>query len=169
MRKQWILAWLLLAAAAPARSEGVEHGATTLQHEQRADSASRLGLSDVMREIGYRLANSFWAASGGNWGLAQYQLYQLRVAEDTAKLDDPAHASMVAEFEASYRVPLADAVLEKDLGKFNKHFAKAIEGCNACHARLGYGFLHYQIPEAGGTGAFLDFGLKTEPNFKPVP
>ncbi|MCY0853562.1 hypothetical protein [Cupriavidus sp. D39] len=40
------------------------------------------GLGTVMHEMAYRLTNIYWAANGGNWGLAQYQLKELLEAQE---------------------------------------------------------------------------------------
>jgi hypothetical protein len=154
MRRKSAAAWLLMLCAA-----------TPLAAQDPPESLA--SFSNVMREIGYRLANSYWAANGGNWGLARYQLHKLRLAEDAAKLENANHRKMLAAFEEQYSAPLAAAVLRKDLPRFNGDFAKAIEGCNDCHAKSGLTFLHYQMPEASGTGAFLDFTLQTDPGEEP--
>lgn len=167
MRRSWISAFvLLLCAAAPALSDDA---AQVVPRARHADCVPGNGLNGVMREIAYRMPIAFWAASGGNWGLAQYQLNRLRMAMETAELDNPEHRNMLAEFETKHRDPLAEAVAAKNVAIFNRRFVRAIDGCNLCHAKLGLGFLHYQVPEAGGTGAFLDFGLKTEPGTKAGP
>ena len=58
---------------------------------------------------------------------------------------------------------MAQAIENKDLELFNQRFSLAIAGCNACHTKLGFEFLRYQIPQASESGAFLDFTAKTEP------
>lgn len=157
MNLRTTLTWLCLGAVA----------ATAAAEEAPVPPASP-AFSNIMREIGYRLANSYWAANGGNWGLARYQLQKLRLAEDAAKLENANHRKMLATFEDLHRAPLAAAVSRKDLTRFNHDFANAISGCNECHAKAGLPYLHYQVPEASGTGAFLDFTLQTEPEDPPA-
>lgn len=133
--------------------------------EQRVDAIASIqpGLGTVMREIGYRFSNAYWAANARNWGLAEYQLNVLREAEEVAVLTRPQQAMMLDNFEQRYSKPMAQAIQNKDISRFNCRFSLAIEGCNACHTTLGFGFLRYQVPEASGSGAFLDFTAKTEP------
>src|SRR5512142_2657384 len=129
MRKSWTLALALLCAAAPALSGDA---APEPPREGRADCVPGSGLDGVMREIAYRMPIAFWAASGGNWGLAQYQLNRLRMAVEAAELSDPEHRKMLADFETKHRVPLAEAVAAKNVSVFNRRFVRAIDGCNLC-------------------------------------
>lgn len=166
MRNQFILAWLALTSCAWAQTG--DHPDKSIYHgslDQRVDTIASIqpGLGTVMREIGYRFANAYWAANGGNWGLAQYQLKALREAEDVAKLTRPQQAQMLNTFEESFSEPMVKAIESKDLPLFNRRFSAAIDGCNACHTKLGFEFLRYQVPEASESGAFLDFSAKTEP------
>jgi hypothetical protein len=116
-----------------------------------------------MREIADRFSNSYWAANGGNWGLAQYQLMGLREALEVAKTRRPSLAPVLTTFEQNYNAPLLKAINQTNLPEFNRRFTVAINGCNECHAKLGRGFLRYQIPQPGENGSFLDFTAKTQP------
>lgn len=134
--------------------------------ENRVDALASIqpGLGVIMHEMAYRLANSYWAAAGGNWGLAQYQLKELVEAQEVAEITRPQRAPMLKAFEESYIEPLGKAIEKKDLAQFNRSFAAAVNGCNACHTALGYGFIRYHVPKRP-TQEFLDFTVKTEPHY----
>lgn len=134
--------------------------------EQRVDALAGIqpGLGAVMNEIGTRFANLYWAANGGNWGLAQYQLKELLEAQEVAEVTRPARAPMLKAFEQSYLEPLAAAIKKKDLSQFNPRFAAAEQGCNACHTALGYGFIRYHVPKRP-PASWLNFTLKTSPSY----
>jgi hypothetical protein len=142
--------------AASTRSRQAVHEADTAPHVQ-------VRLGGVMREIAYRFSNSYWAANGGNWGLAQYQLIALDETLNTAKKLAPDQTAMLHGFQTTYTAPLLDEIARKNLQLFNDKFAVAMSGCNECHIRHERGFLQYNVPEPASTGAFLDFTAKTEP------
>jgi hypothetical protein len=135
--------------------------------EQRVDALASIqpGLGAVMHEFAYRFANTYWAANGGNWGLAQYQLKELLEAQEVAELTRPQRAPMLKANEQAYLKPLAKAIEKADLAQFNRDFAEAIKGCNGCHTALGYGFLHYRLPDKAPQ-EFLDFTVKTAPKYE---
>ncbi|MFZ5467287.1 MAG: hypothetical protein ACOZAI_08515 [Pseudomonadota bacterium] len=105
------------------------------------------GLGVVMHEMGYRFANIYWAANGGNWDLAQYQLKELREAQDVGKVTRPQRAPMLAAYDESHLVPLSEAIGKKDITQFNRRFTTAMQGCNACHTALGFGYIRYRVPQ----------------------
>ncbi|AZE49127.1 hypothetical protein C4K04_3455 [Pseudomonas chlororaphis] len=115
-----------------------------------------------MHEFGYRFANIYWAANGGNWGLAQYQLKELRESQEVAEITRPQRAGMLKAFESTYLLPLDQAILNKNTKTFNEKFSEAENACNACHTALGYGFIKFKLPKAPEE-TFLDFTLKTDP------
>ena len=134
--------------------------------ESRVNSLASIqpGLGVVMHEIGYRFADVYWAASGGNWGLAQYQLKELLEAQEVAEVTRPQRAPMLKAFEESYLVPLAKSIEKKDISQFQRSFTAARNGCNACHEALGYAFIRYHVPKQS-SHEVLDFSLKTDPKY----
>ncbi|MBI3145381.1 MAG: hypothetical protein HYZ18_09010 [Pseudogulbenkiania sp.] len=96
--------------------------------------------------------------------MAQYQLKEMREAQEVAEVTRPARAPMLKAWEQSYLEPLAAAIKKKDLSQFNPRFAAAEQGCNACHTALGYGFIRYRVPKQP-PASWLNFTLKTSPNY----
>jgi hypothetical protein len=134
--------------------------------EERVNSLASIqpGLGVVMHEIGYRFSSLFLAARGGNWGLAQYELKELLEAQEVAEVTRPKRAGMLKAFERNYLAPLVVTIEKKDTRQFNKRYSAAVNGCNACHTALGYGFIRFQAP-LKGKAVGLDYSLKTEPKY----
>lgn len=120
------------------------------------------GLGAVMREMAERFANTYWAANGGNWGLAQYQLKELLEAQEVAEITRPQRAPMLKANEETFLAPLAKAIENKDLSLFNRRFKEAKNGCMGCHTALGYGYIQFKLPKLPKQ-ELLDFSLKTDP------
>ena len=105
------------------------------------------GLGTVMIEYGARFTNMYYAAKGGNWGLADYQLKEAREIQEVGEKTRPARADMLKGFETSYLDPLGAAIKAKDFKKFDQAAKAAIEGCNGCHAAQGFPFIKYELPK----------------------
>jgi hypothetical protein len=166
MQRQFLLLALSLCLGTGAQAEtgkNIREGSL----ENRVDSLASIqpGLGVVMHEMGYRFADLYWAANGGNWGLAQYQLKELLEAQEVAEVTRPQRAPMLKAFEESYLVPLAKTIEKKDISQFRRSFSSALNGCNACHTALGYAFIRYHVPKQS-THEVLDFSLKTEPKYE---
>lgn len=163
MRSLILLGGLVFCLGAQAAEPNIHQG--TL--ERRVDSLAAIqpGLGVIMHEIGYRFANLYWAANGGNWGLAQYQLKELLEAQAVAEVTRPQRAPMLKSFADTHLAPLGKAIESKDVIRFKRSFASAADGCNACHVALGYAFIRYRVPQRPANEV-LDFSLKTEPKYE---
>ncbi|HKJ07502.1 MAG TPA: hypothetical protein VKA76_00285 [Gammaproteobacteria bacterium] len=163
--------WMWLAATfglgttvlAADSERNIYHG--SLESRVDALAAIQPGLGVVMHEVGYRFTNAYRAANGGNWGLAQYQLKELREALEVAEATRPQRAGMLKAFEHTHLDPVGEAIEKKNLAEFNPRFAEAVKGCNACHTALGMHFIRYRVPEGTHPGG-LDFTLKTDPRYE---
>lgn len=165
-RKQKVLTCLSLCLATVAvagETRDIQRG--TL--ESRVDSLASIqpGLGVIMHEIGYRFAAMHWAANGGNWGLAQYELKELLEAQEVAEVTRPQRAPMLKAFQDSHLVPLEKAIQKKDLAEFGRRFTAAANACNACHTALGYSFIHFRVPQQS-SHEVLDFSLDTDPKYE---
>jgi hypothetical protein len=105
------------------------------------------GLGTVMIEYSGRFTNMYYAAKGGNWALADYQLKEAREIQEVGETTRPKRAEMLKGFEGSYLEPLGAAIKAKDFKKFDEAAKAAIEGCNGCHAAQGFPFIKYQLPK----------------------
>jgi cytochrome c553 len=167
MRRLLVLTCLLFGLGAFAQAAETEKDIQRGSVESRLNALASIqpGLGVVMHEMGYRFSNIYWAANGGNWGLAQYQLKELLEAQEVAEVTRPQRAPMLKAFEVSYLVPLGRAIEKKDVSQFKRSFSAAMNGCNACHTALGYQFIHYRVPKQS-SHEVLDFILKTDPRYE---
>ncbi|MDA8085680.1 MAG: hypothetical protein M0Z75_03185, partial [Nitrospiraceae bacterium] len=104
-------------------------------------------LGSVMMEYNYRMTTMYYAAKGGNWGLADYQLKEAREIQEVGETTRPQFAGALKAFEQTYLDKVAASVKEKNFSKFKKAFTEMTKGCNECHANEGYPFIHYVLPK----------------------
>lgn len=105
------------------------------------------GLGTVMIEYGARYTNLYYAAKGGNWDLAAYQLKEAREIQEVGETTRPARAGALKDFEKFYLDPLEAAIKAKDFKKFEVAFKEGIKGCNNCHAAQAFPYIVYQLPK----------------------
>jgi len=94
-----------------------------------------------MREVGDRFQNMYFAAKGGNWGLAFYMSKYMNGAMNPAKVTKPDEYPLWASFYTDKFAPVNKAIMAKDVTAFEKAYTAAIKECNACHSAMGYGFI----------------------------
>jgi len=106
------------------------------------------GLGTVMIEYSARYTTAYYAAKGGNWDLAAYQIKEALEIQEVGETTRPARAQALKAFEKSYLEPLNEAIKAKDFKKFEKAFKDGIQGCNTCHIGQGFPYIKYQLPKA---------------------
>ena len=94
-----------------------------------------------MREVGDRFQNMYFAAKGGNWGLAFYISKYMNNAMNPAKLTKPDEYPLWASFYTDKFAPVNKAIMAKDVATFEKEYTAVIKECNACHTAMGYAFI----------------------------
>ena len=112
------------------------------------------GLGVIMQEIGRRFTAIFYAARAGNWELANYELKELREAQEVAEITRPKRKDALISFEENFlggeedvaEGTLQDAINKKNFIAFNKSFKSAVNGCNGCHQSTGFSFIKYRLP-----------------------
>jgi hypothetical protein len=105
------------------------------------------GLGTVMIEYGTRYTNAYYAAKGGNWDLAAYELKEAGEIQEVGETTRPARAQALKNFEKTYLDPLNETIKTKDFKKFEKAFKDGIQGCNTCHIGQGFPFIKYELPK----------------------
>jgi hypothetical protein len=106
------------------------------------------GLGTVMIEYGNRMSTMYYAAKGGNWGMADYQLKEAREIQEVGENTRPGRAAMLKAFESANLEKLAAAIKAKNWKKFNAEFKQTVVACNGCHAANGFSFIKYQLPKS---------------------
>src|SRR5512135_1157687 len=94
-----------------------------------------------MREVGDRFQNMYFAAKGGNWGLAFYMSKYMNGAMNPAKLTKPNEYPLWQSFYEEKFAPVNKAIMAKDVAAFEKEYTAVIKECNACHTAMGYDFI----------------------------
>jgi hypothetical protein len=117
-------------------------GSTTLYAAELNDVIGALPKFAIpMREVGDRFQDMYFAAKGGNWGLAFYMAKYMNGALNPAKITKPDEYPLWASFYTDKFAPVNKAIVAKDLAAFEKEYTAVIKECNACHAAMGYGFI----------------------------
>lgn len=106
------------------------------------------GLGTVMIEYGTRFYILYYAAKNGSWDLANYQLKEALEIQEVGETTRPARASALQAFETSYLIPLNQTVAAKDFVAFSTQYNSTIQGCNGCHAALGFPYINYALPSS---------------------
>ena len=94
-----------------------------------------------MREVGDRYQNMYFAAKGGNWGLAFYMSKYMNGAMNPARVTKPDEYGMWKSFYEESFAPVNKAIMAKDFAAFDKAYTSVMNSCNQCHAGMGYGFI----------------------------
>jgi hypothetical protein len=106
------------------------------------------GLGTVMIEYGNRYTDTYYAAKGGNWGLAGYMLKEALEIQEVGEATRPQRAGALKAFETAYLEPLDASIEAKDFEQFNAAFQAGVKGCNGCHASQGFPYIEYVLPDA---------------------
>lgn len=94
-----------------------------------------------MREVGDRFRNMYFAAEGGNWGLAAYMSKYMDKAMNPAKVTKPKEYPSWAAFYKDDFAGVNKAIAAEDKAAFEKEYKAVIASCNECHVGMGYGFI----------------------------
>jgi hypothetical protein len=136
---------IVFAGGAYAASDWLK-GSTEEQLKTLADIQP--GLGTVMIEYSNRYTDTYYAAKGGNWGLAAYQIKEALEIQEVGEATRPARAQALKAFETAYLEPLNAAIEAKDFQKFDAAFKAGVKGCNGCHASQGFPYIEYVLPAA---------------------
>lgn len=147
IRSTIIAAGCVVALGATVRAHADWLKGTT---EQQLKTLSNLqpALGTVMIEYSHRMGTMYYAAKGGNWPLAAYQLKEMTEIQEVGETTRPQFATALKAFESGYLDPLKKTVEAKDFKKFQVAFNTAHQACNTCHAAQGYPFIRYELPKA---------------------
>ncbi len=114
-----------------------------------------------MREVGDRFQNMYFAAEGGNWGLAAYMSKYMNSAMNPAKLTKPSEYPAWSNFYTETFAPVNKAIMAQDIKLFEKEFNAVIKNCNDCHAGMGYGFIKV-VKQKTPSNVGIDYTVKSK-------
>lgn len=122
--------------------------AKTPQGEMTLDQLAEIqpGMAGIMKEVGERFTQTYYAAKGGNWKLAAYHLNQLRAAFRTGKITRPKFAEDLTVFDKEHLQPIFKAIHDQDWSEFEEAFKKAEAASDTYHDKRGYPHIRYVLP-----------------------
>jgi hypothetical protein len=118
-------------------------------------SAIQPGMGKIMREVAVCYYYAYYAAKGGNWKLAAYQISRLRGAFRVAKVTRPKYAADLDEFDRAHLVPILKAIQSKEWGTFEAAYGAGIEGSDQFHLKHGHDYIRFTLPEEPPRDLFL--------------
>jgi hypothetical protein len=104
------------------------------------------GMAALMKMVGERYTETYYAAKGGNWKLAAHHLNQLRGAFKTAKVTRPKFAEDLTAFDQEYLQPIFKAIHDQSWAEFEAAFKKGEMGSDLYHDKRGYPHIRYTLP-----------------------
>ncbi|HYC26795.1 MAG TPA: hypothetical protein VEB67_02090 [Nitrososphaerales archaeon] len=125
-----------------------EPRAKTPHGEMSLDQLAEIqpGMAALMKDVGDRYTRTFYAAKGGNWKLAAYELNMVRTAFRNAKVTRPKYAEDLAEFDKEFLHPVFEAIQSKDWKAFVEAFEKGEVGSDVYHDKRGFPHIRYVLP-----------------------
>lgn len=119
-----------------------KHGELTL--DQLAELQP--GLGTLMRDISDRYWILYYAAKGGNWDLAAYQLRGLRSLYKKGSTTRPKYAGMLDNYAKKIFDPLQQHIEAKNFPEFEKVYMAGIELANVMHGATQHGEIIWKLP-----------------------
>ena len=104
------------------------------------------GMAKLMKEVGERFSETYFAAKGGNWKLAAYHLNQVRNAFRITKVTRPKFTDDLNAYDSEYLAPIFKAIQAKDWDSFEKGFQSGVEGSDFYHDKTGHPYIRYVLP-----------------------
>jgi len=104
------------------------------------------GMAAFIKVVAERYTLTYYAAKGGNWKLAAYQLNQLRIAFRTAKVTRPKFADDLTAFDKEYLQPIFSAIHEQNWNLFEAAFKGGELGSDSYHEKRGVSYIRYVLP-----------------------
>ncbi len=116
------------------------------------------GMADLMVAVAHRYHVMYYAAKGGNWRLAAYQLGGVRKALSTAKLTRPKYREAIDHFVAEFLDGMDAAIRARDWSRFEQLVRASIEASDALHREWGYAYIQYRMPTDPPPGYVVEGG-----------
>lgn len=113
------------------------------------------GMAAIMKVVGDRYTQTYYAVKGGNWKLAAYHLNQLRSAFRTAKVTRPKFAEDLDAFDKEFLQPIFKAIHDQDWNQFEVAFKKGEAGSDIYHDKRGYPHIRYALPADASSNLYL--------------
>jgi len=119
-----------------------KHGQLTLEEIAELQP----GLATLMRDISDRYWIAYYAAQGGNWALAAYQLRATRKRLAEGALTRPKHKAMLESYTQQLIEPLLAQCDQKDFVAFDRLYREGIALANRMHATTKHPEIVWKLP-----------------------
>jgi hypothetical protein len=133
-----------------------KHGELTL--DQLAELQP--GLGQLMPLVSERYWTLYYAAKGGNWALADYEVRSLRSLWTKMSTTRPKYKAMLDNYTKKIFDPLAQHITVKNFTEFEKVYKKGIELANTMHVASNHGEIVWKLPP--NPPQHLDLGPQSE-------
>lgn len=157
---------VLTLAAAGCNQPTQPTGPTTTDVNNKVDQVIKEGLpgfGPAMRGVSDSFDNMYYAAKGGNWGLAAYMG---DVMNDYMAPDKISRPQYYPQWDSFYKANLGDnsslrkAMAAKDFKAFDAAYSDTInKGCNTCHEGMGFKFI--KKVKASAPEANIDYTVQS--------
>jgi hypothetical protein len=104
------------------------------------------GLGRIMPEVSQRYHIAYYAAQGGNWALARYQLRELGGLLQLGAVTRPKYVTQLTAFEKVHLTALLAAIDRRDFAQFELAFTRASEVANIYHQATGHPEIIWRLP-----------------------
>jgi hypothetical protein len=136
-----LLSLLGVASSGARAEEPRDKGQQIAQAQTPPDHTAKTyfpGLGEFMARIQVNHAKLWLAGEAHNWGLADYQLGEMK--EVFSDLQDfmPRYQNAIRDLEGT--------IATRDFGKFSASFDRLTESCNSCHAAANRAYIAIQRP-----------------------
>jgi hypothetical protein len=133
-----------------------KHGELTL--DQLAELQP--GLGQLMPMVSERYWTLYYAAKGGNWGLADYELRSLRSLWKKMSTTRPKYKGMLDNYAKKIFEPLEKSVAAKNFTEFDSVYRQGIDLANTMHGSTDHAEIVWKLPST--PPQHLDLGPQPE-------
>jgi hypothetical protein len=133
-----------------------KHGELTL--DQLAELQP--GLGQLMPMVSERYWTLYYAAKGGNWALADYELRSLRSLWKKMSITRPKYKEMLGDYAQKIFDPLEKQIAAKDFAGFERTYRVGIDLANKLHVATDHGEIVWKLPPT--PPQHLDLGPQPE-------
>lgn len=112
--------------------------------------------STIMTRVGECWWKLYYAAQGGNWGLADYYMRRVTKLDNQLKLLRPKHKERLERFQAEVVPEVTESIAAEDLPRFERAYAAATDMANRLHDESGYPYIKWVLPDEAPKGLQLE-------------
>jgi hypothetical protein len=138
MRSRAIVAALAIGMSCPVLADDQPPGKSQQVYSPR--------LGDIMVATQLRHFKLWYAGRVKNWGLANYELVQIRASFEDVRMLSPNIPVPDMTTMTQPADEVGSAIEAKDSAKFASAFGRLTSACNNCHQEAGFGFIVIREP-----------------------